>query len=473
MLDRRSFLRRGAFALGGALVLPGGLVGLNGAHRVYASNGEGGYGPLGPKADLRDGVARLALPDGFQYRSFGVAGTPMSDGNLTPLAHDGMTAFRLPSGNVRLIRNHEDGNAPGAGSVQGSPATKYDALGGGGTTSLEIDPITRELVRDFISLNGTIVNCAGGRTPGGVWLTCEETTAGLTRGWEQPHGYVFAVQALAETTVPAIPLRAMGRFRHEAVAVDPSSGAAYETEDNGGNSGFYRFLPVGSKLQMLAVEASPNYDARTGQIVGEPLSVTWVDIADPDPFEAELNSSAVFRQGYAAGGARFNRLEGAWCGSGRIYFVSTNGGDGGLGQVWEYTPLGPSGGRLVLLYESLVATALDGPDNMTMSPNGRILICEDRGGEQYLRGLTPDGKVFDFALNLSNDSEWAGAAFLTGELRVRHEGQAARGRDSSPGRSGQTLFVNRQGALAGSNPPSPGAEGMTFAIWGPWELGAL
>lgn len=344
LTDRRRFLRNGAIVLGGAFVLPSALAGLGSIGRVYADAGEGGYGLLSPKPDLRDGVLRLSLPDGFQYRSFGVAGTAMSDGNLTPLGHDGMAAFRLPSGNIRLIRNHEDSNGPGAGSVHGPAATKYDPLGGGGTTSMEIDPISRQLVRDFVSLNGTIVNCAGGRTPAGLWLSCEETTAGLTSGWSQPHGYVFGVPVVAESTVPAIPLRAMGRFRHEAVAVDPSSGILYETEDNGGNSGFYRFNPRGARLQMLVLEGTANYDARNGQVPGQPLSITWVDIPEPDPLGAESDSSAVFEQGYASGGARFNRLEGAWYGDGHIYFTSTNGGNAGLGQVWEYTPQAQSGG---------------------------------------------------------------------------------------------------------------------------------
>src|SRR5689334_4919067 len=64
-------------------------------------------GPLRPVADARDGVARLELPPGFGYRSFGVAGSRMSDGNICPTAHDGSAAFELPGGRLRLIRNHE------------------------------------------------------------------------------------------------------------------------------------------------------------------------------------------------------------------------------------------------------------------------------------------------------------------------------------------------------------------------------
>jgi secreted PhoX family phosphatase len=175
---------------------------------------------------------------------FGVEGSTMSDGNPTPKAHDGMAAFALPNGNVRLIRNHEDRDTAVNSRVKGNPATAYDARGGGSTTSLEVKPDgDRDLVKDFISLNGTIVNGAGGPTPQGSWITCEETTAGETQGFAKDHGYNFEVPASAEDEVKAVPLKAMGRFVHEAIAVDPGTGIYYETEDRG-TSGFYRFIPT-------------------------------------------------------------------------------------------------------------------------------------------------------------------------------------------------------------------------------------
>ena len=387
----------------------------------------------------------LELPDGFTYRVIGVEGRTMSDGHATPGKHDGMAAFELPNGNIRLIRNHEISGDPG--QLAGDPSTAYDQAAGGGTTSLEVEPVgDRMLLRDFISLNGTIVNCAGGPTPWGTWLSCEETTQGLTAGWKRPHGYVFEVSANAEAPRQTAPLKAMGRFVHEAVAIDPATGIVYQTEDRG-QAGFYRFIPnqpgnlaAGGRLEMLAISEQPNYDTSAGQTVGVPLPVRWMEIADPDPATAESNTNAVFDQGFTQGGARFSRLEGCWYGEDSIFVSATNGGDAGLGQVWQYTP-DAFGGELLLLFESRSAAVLDGPDTITVSPTGGLLLCEDGADDQFIRGLTSDGRIFDFVRNRLNNDEFAGATF-------------------SP--DGQTLFVNIQG-----NPA------MTLAIWGPWERGPL
>ena len=189
-IERRHFLRGTIAAAGAAVALPAlqglDLLRING--RVQAAKGKGGYGPLVPAADLRDGVNRIALPEGFQYRSFSPAGATMSDGNPVPLAHDGMAVFNMPDGRFRLVRNHEDRNGPGEGSTA-VDANAYDGAAGGGTTTLVVNPFTRELERDFVSLNGTIVNCAGGATPWNSWITCEETNAGVSSGWTKQHGY--------------------------------------------------------------------------------------------------------------------------------------------------------------------------------------------------------------------------------------------------------------------------------------------
>jgi secreted PhoX family phosphatase len=493
-LHRRQFLRSAMTAAGTVAALPAlhglELVGLHG--RLYAGP-NGGYGPLFPTPDMRDGVERIALPAGFKYRSFSVAGDVMSDGKLVPLAHDGMAAFATRSGKIRLVRNHEDRNPPGAGTLPPS-AGSYDTLAGGGTTTLIVNPYTRQLERDFISLDGTIVNCAGGLTPWKSWITCEETNAGIPQRWGAQHGYCFDVPAGANGPVPSVPLPAMGRFSHEALAVDPRTWIVYETEDAGSNSGFYRFiakrpgvLVAGGRLQMLAIAGQSNYDTQTGQTVGISLPVRWVDIEDTDPpltGVSAADNAAVFNQGLAGGGARFGRLEGCWYGNGAIYFISTSGGDAGVGQVWEYRP-NRHGGRLTLIFESSGHAELDGPDNIVVTPKGALLLCEDGDEDQYLRGVTLRGEIFDFAVNLQTSHEWAGATFAAADPRWNddedddedgEEGErGSRGGDWPFSRrsDGITLYVNRQGSTSGLNPPTPGNEGMTFAIWGPWYKGAL
>lgn len=449
-LGRREFLRRSG-ALAGSVALAFGklqsLSAAGGPPSRQAAPGEGGYGTL------RQAGPDLALPDGFQYRRFGDAGSAMSDGHLTPLAHDGMAAFPLPNGNVRLIRNHE---VTGRAITQPLLLHTYDPVTGGGTTSLEVDPVTRELIADFTSLDGTARNCAGGPTPWGAWLTCEETTIGVGAGAERPHGYVFEVSGSAQGPVAPLPLKDMGRFVHEAVAVDSRTGIVYETEDQN-PGGFYRFIPndpyrgpgspgslqAGGRLEMLAVDGRRRANLSRGQEVGRPLPVRWVEIGEPDPRDAEANPAAVWSQGRDLGGAAFSRCEGCWYGDGAIYFSCTDGGDAREGQIWEYRPgdSGDEGGTLTLLFESESADVLHNPDNVCVSPRGGIVLCEDGGPRQFIRGLTRDGRIFDFAENRASTSEIAGATF-------------------SP--DGQTLFFNLQ------NEP-----GATYAVWGPWEDGAL
>jgi len=411
-----------------------------------ATTADGAYGPLAPMASLNTGETFLALPEGFSYTVFGRTGEPMTDGRPTPERHDGMAAFAV-GGELRLVRNHETGRGPTPAA--GPPERSYDRLAPGGTTTLVIDPATRLPTRHFVSLSGTLINCAGGPTPWGSWISCEETTAGPSRGFEQPHGYCFEVPAASDGPVDPVPLKAMGRFIHEAVAVDPETGIVYLTEDRL-SAGFFRFLPdrpgelpAGGRLQMLAIRGQEGYDTRTGQRQGQELPVRWVEIGDPDPALAEQEPGIVFYQGAIAGGATFGRLEGAWYGHGRIYINSTNGGDAGLGQVWAYRR-GRRGGTLRLLFESPSAEVLQAPDNLCVSPRGRgLVLCEDGEGDQYLRGLTRDGRIFDLARNVVpgyEGAEFAGATF-------------------SP--DGSILFVNIQ------------TPGLTFAIQGPWRSGAL
>jgi len=427
------------------------------ALRARADSVPSPYGALTPRAAENANEFFLALPPDFRYTILSRAGDLMEDGTPSPRFPDGMAAFGVGS-ELRLVRNHEILDVTLA-LVPGR--SSYDALAGGGTTTIVVDPRWRVPLRQFVSLSGTSTNCAGGPTPWGSWITCEETTRGEGDGFTRSHGYCFEVPAAADTLVPALPLPHLGRFVHEAAAVDPRTGILYLTEDQE-QAGLYRCVPnrpfelaSGGRLQMLAVRDLAAFDGAQGQTVGTRLPVSWVEIADPDPSDAETNPGAVFAQGRARGGAQFRRLEGAWFGNGSLFFVSTTGGANAIGQVWQYRARiarrravgaqqsGSWDGDLTLLFESHSAEEARMPDNVTITPRGSLLLCEDNMVANHLHGLTPHGDVFPFARNIlrgNEESEFAGATF-------------------SP--DGETLFVNLQRA------------GVTLAIWGPWQRGPL
>ncbi|ONH33497.1 alkaline phosphatase PhoX [Pseudofrankia asymbiotica] len=388
----------------------------SGAAQTGASAGAGagadaggtavGLGPLVPAGP------ELALPRGFRYTSFGAAGTRMSDGLVTPVAHDGQALFAAGRDTIRILRNHEiDPDLPGVKQQSIGKRAAYDRAAPAGVTSSTYDLAAGRLRESFLVLNGTLENCNGSPTPWGSWLSCEETVDGIDAGYEKPHGYVFEVPSSARGPVEPVPLRAMGRFEHECAPIDPKTGIAYLTEDNGDpGDGLYRFLPdrlgrlaAGGRLQMLAVRGEPTYNTETGQQVGENLPVTWVDIAHPDPADAESFPGSVYSQGRARGGARFIGLEGAEWADGALTFVASESGDAGEGQVWRYRPTGRDTGVLTLLYESKDGKVLDQPDTITVGPHGGVLLCEDGDGEDedsgdnYLRLLTPAGRIVDIA----------------------------------------------------------------------------
>ena len=495
-LDRRTFLTRGAAAAGGGLLSLTALdrLALQDALARHRSGSEP-YGPLRRTPDQR-GVEVLALPAGFSYVTFSHTGSTMSDGNPTPLALDGMAAFPgRHRGQVRLIRNSEDRNPPGQGGVGGDPAAKYDPAAGGGTVTLVYDEHRRRLVADWVSLNGTTVNCAGGIGPyGRSWVTGEETVRGPEatapeERFPQRHGYLFEtpLERGPGELERGEPIRAAGRFCHEAAAFDDRRGILYETEDPGSGvgAGFYRYLPDdprrltrGGRLQMLAVRGRPQLDMRENQTPGVGLPVEWVDIDEPDPEQTSVSDPRrTFEQGYAKGGALFNRLEGCWEERGVVFFVSTSGGDAkngdvnsdgyeeGFGQIWMYRPRRHGdGGVVTLVYESPSGAELDSPDNMTVTPRGGLVMCEDDASSAFadthplapgienvnrVVGLSHKGDAFEFAVNVLNGSELAGVSF-------------------SP--SGRTMFFNLFGRARFDEDP---VEGMTCAVTGPWRRGPL
>ena len=415
------------------------------AVRSFAERAERGQRPespaLRPTLDRSTGEPLLNLPPGFSYSTFSWSLETMDDGNIVSGLHDGMGAFPDADGRiVHLVRNHEITLAP----LLGRDAV-YDPRCGGGTTTLSFDIERGEWLSSRTSLAGTYRNCAGGPTPWGSWLSCEETLADpSTEAVERPHGYVFDVPATGMGDPR--PITALGRFQHEAAAVDASTGIVYLTEDER-RAGLYRFVPPadaplgalrdGGSLQMLAIEGRPNYRGLWSP--GLTLPVAWVPIDNP----LAEGGQSTFSQGYAGGGLRFKRLEGCWLDGGRLYFVSTSGGLVGKGQIWE---LDVAADRLRLLYESPGRSGIDRPDNVTVMADGSLLLCEEGDAPTRLRMLRTSGELVTVSENalvlnglkgFSGDfrrSEWCGACCF-----------------------GDYVFVNIQ------------TPGITFAITGPWQ----
>jgi secreted PhoX family phosphatase len=290
---------------------------------------------------------------------------------------------------------------------------------------------------------------------------------------------VFEVPAPSLGPASAQPISDMGLFSHEAVAIDPRSGFAYETEDASPNSGFYRFRPhdldgrvgsleAGGALDMLGVVGAPGADLRA-PLAGDAHDVEWTPIADPALLPDDAvgvllyrGKSGPYRQGEASGAARFARLEGVWYAAGSIWFVDTTGGAAGEGALWRYDPpetTGSASGRLTAVYVAEGRPGGDNPDNVTVSPRGGLVLCEDGGNPEgtQLLGVTPDGHAFPFAVN-----QIQLAASPPGKPDVvagDYRGSEFAGACFDP--TGRWLFANNY---------SPG---ITFAISGPWARGPL
>lgn len=458
-LSRRHFLKQSALVT----------MAFAGLHNVFHGSLQAAETKGGLKL-VEDFYGVLDLPAGFSYTLFSEAGEKMDDDLLVPGNHDGMGAFPGPRGKTILVRNHEMDASATSGSPFGArksllrkvDRTKiYDAGKGkkpalGGTTTLVYDTKTQQMERHFLSLTGTLRNCAGGITPWNTWITCEEDTTTPNADGQNPddptekeHGYNFEVPATDKMElVEPVPLKAMGRFRHEAVAIEPRSGIVYQTEDRSEGL-FYRFIPnrpgrlhEGGKLQALKVRDMAQADTRNFERnnfkVGQKVDVDWVDITNVESPDDDLRYDGFFN----LGAARFARGEGIWYGRDAMHFACTNGGTKKKGQIWRYYPSAAEGtareknnpGKLELFIEPNDGDLVENCDNVTMAPWGDLIICEDGKNPQYLVGVTPQGKTYRFAK--TGLSELAGACF-------------------SP--DGSTLFVNIM------NP------GMTLAITGPWN----
>jgi len=395
-----------------------------------------------PDFDLiKDPQGICDLPEGFTYTIISQHGEMMSDGHEVPDYHDGMACFSGPNGELILVRNHEIPlYFPFGNPESPEPAFAYDKESSGGTTTIWLDN-DLTVKKHYLSLTGTIKNCSGGKTPWNTWISSEEPGApGFGSGWQmgKRHGYNFEVNPLNPLQI-AQPLKAMGRFNHEGVAIDAASGIAYQTEDSRYGC-FYRFIPnkleqldQGGSLQALKfVDEKIKHTTRDSLKLGKKYACQWVSIDEPDPEE-----STVSLQAQNKGAAVFVRSEGIVAHHDGIYFCCSTGGSQGIGQFFKLTPgQNNSEDTIELVFEVTEHGIIEKPDNITINQWGDLIICEDNSlSNQCLIGLTPKGKIYYIAAN--TQSEWSGACF-------------------SP--DGEILFANIH--------KKPG---MTLAIQGDWQ----
>jgi uncharacterized protein len=456
-LSRRDLLRRSGVA-GLGIVFAGSIDTVAGPGSALAAAGSPtGYGPVVP-----DPAGLLSLPEGFRYAVVAETGrTTLDTGEPTPGDPDGTGCFASATGST-LVTNHEIGGDEPYG-VPALPGLTYDPGARGGTTNVDVDRDGNR-IREYVSLAGTHNNCAGGVTPWNTWLTCEETEARAGGALRRDHGYVFEVDPFdRRANEDPVALAFLGRFAHEAVAVDPDTSAIYETEDASGPHGlFFRWTPpagfsggkralrelalsaggdTAGRLQAMSCYHGSRHVADLSQAThpGTTYRVRWVDVPDRG-----ARTTSVRRQFADGEVTRSRKLEGAWWGRGGAYFVASfaRHDDGSArehdGQVWFYDP---TAGTVTL--ETIFGvdpapdgdTHHDGPDNITVSPYGGVILAEDGDGIQHLVGVTRGGGSYTLARNDLNDSEFAGPTFSADE---------------------RILFANIQ---------SPG---HVFAITGPW-----
>jgi secreted PhoX family phosphatase len=444
--DRRRFLGATGIAFAG-LAASGCMMreGQNLARVPAKASDFAGYGALAP-----DPQGLLDLPEGFSYRVLSRLGDQMDDGGTVPDRADGMGCFDLGNGEIALVRNHElQPRHDAGGPIAKGFGKRNGAFVPGGTTTIVLDARTLAVKRQFRSLGGTIRNCSGGVTPWGSWLTCEEAPTGpgqlYGEGLERDHGWVFEVPASARGLVDPVPLTAMGRFNHEAAAVDPATGIVYMTEDRD-DGVLYRFLPKtpgklanGGRLQAMAIDDLPDSRnwATSLMVPHKPFAVSWIDLDEPEAPKDDLRIRAA-----AKGATLIARGEGLHMGVNRgvseVFACCTSGGAKQLGQILKLTPgLAGKPDTIELFFESESTDQFNFGDNLTVAPSGHLIVCEDQYTEvqqNHIRGITPDGRAYTLAL-LKAQTELAGGCF-------------------SP--DGKWLFVNVYGPTA------------TLAITGPW-----
>ncbi|GGS13733.1 hypothetical protein GCM10010171_01950 [Actinokineospora fastidiosa] len=358
--------------------------------QAFAATAQPGPSPYGPlQAADANGIR---LPAGFTSRVVARSGQRVAGTSYTwHPAPDGGAVFADGSGWI-YVSNSEVSSTGGVGAI------KFNSSG--------------QITGAYRTLSNTNVNCAGGATPWNTWLSCEEVSTG--RVYETDPWGVNA----------AVVRPAMGRFKHEACAVDADHRYVYMTEDVSDGC-FYRFRPnTWGDLSSGTLQVMKGSTATSG-------SVTWANVPDPD-------GSPTATRYQVSGAKKFNGGEGCYYADGTCWFTTK-----GDGRVWAYNA---TNSTISLTYDdSLVSgtAPLTGVDNVTGASNGDLFVAED-GGNMEICIITPDGIVAPFLqVTGQSSSEITGPAFTP---------------------AGNRLYFSSQRGTTGSS-----SGGITYEVTGPFR----
>ena len=392
----------------------------------------------------RDVNEIIDIHPSLNYEIISKQGSKMSDGLQVPALADGMGSF-IVNDKIVLVRNHElqpkNGMKRGAFhdpelQIQKLGNKHYDKNAIGGTTNIVLDKSSKNVISEYLSLSGTHDNCAGGITPWGTWLSCEENID-KKRANTVPHGYVFEVDPKNPSISTPLPLKSMGRFYHEAVAFDKFQNA-YLTEDRKDGL-IYKFIPkkINSltegdlfSLRIKGKKDSRNWTDSTIEI-NKRYVAEWIKIEDVDPDDDTMRYEGIMK-----GATPFSRPEGIVSAKDSLYICCTSGGPLKRGQIWKITPINKKESSIELWYEVQDKITLNMPDNIVVAPWGDLIVCEDNSNRNRLWGINFSGEPYLIAENNYSGAEFAGVCFSPFD---------------------NTLFVNIQ------------QRGITLAINGKWK----
>jgi secreted PhoX family phosphatase len=384
-MHRRDFLRLAGLSVGVG-VIPASSIWRSALAAVPAQTGPGPYGPLMPPD-----ANGIMLPGGFTSRVVARAGeTVGSTRYVWPVAPDGGAVFRVQGGWIYAVNS--EWVPPSGGGVS---AIRFGRRG--------------EILAAYSICTGTVINCAGGPTPWGTWLTCEEYGG----------GHVWECDPLGDA--PAKRCDALGTFAHEAVAVDPRRRALYLTEDVS-DGRFYRFTPN----RWRHLEEGGTLDAA---VLASDGGVTWRPLLEPNPSPSatptrhQVEISTPFRGG-----------EGITYSRNHVYFTTK-----GDNRVWDFDIRAQ---RLTVFYDRGLdpGMTLSGVDNVTVAGSRDLVVAED-GGNMELVLLSPGGVVSPLLRVVGqNGSELTGPAFAPGN---------------------RVYFSSQRGGNSGS--------GITYEVTGPFR----